>query len=426
MVEIHGEVAAGFEPVKNLFARNMSTMAEDNAQLCVYVGGEKVVDLWASASNDETFTPDSLVNIFSSGKSLESIALALLAKRDLIDYDARVADYWPEFSAGGKENTTVADLMRHEAGLSYLNTSIPPEYFHRENIKQNKVGDIIARHPATFANQAEPREYHALTRGWIANELVRRVHPEGKTIGEMLEEDVFTPLNVDVRIGLSDEEISRVSPVKLLPFMRHMRHTLRPGFLGRKVKHNVVDLTRNLMPMVSRARKTDASNRPPAFTGMTSVADLTNMFNDPVLRLGETPSANAHASARGLARLAAMLAARGTWNNREYLSDSAWSAMHANPVSRYMLLTTNFSQGGVNHYRSPVPASHTDRSGNQGREGFWGWMGLGGSIFQWHPEHQIGFGFVPTSLHALDFMNERGKLYQAAVLQCVQSGKKHG
>jgi len=423
MTEVYGEVTAGFEPVRRLFERNMATMAEDNAQLCIYVGGEKVVDLWASASGDDDFHADSLVNIFSSGKSLESIALALLAEKGLIDYQARIAEYWPEFATGSKEQITIADLMRHEAGLAAFDISLAPEHLHRENLKQNKIGHLIASHPAYLKDEANRREYHALTRGWIANEIVRRVHPEGKTIGELLEEEVFTPLEVDVRIGLSDDELARVSPIKLLPPRRHIRHTFAPLFLGRKVKHNTLDLMRNIAPMVSRARKAGRSERPPPFAGMTSMADFNALFNDPVVRRGETPSANAHASARGLARTAAMLASGGKLEGKEYLSEQAWSGMHANPVSRHMLLTTQFSQGGVNLFQVPDGAGHIDRNGNKGREGFWGWMGLGGSIFQWHPEHEIGFGFVPTSLHALDFMNERGKAYQAEVVRCV---KKNG
>ena len=82
---------------------------------------------------------------------------------------------------------------------------------------------------------------------------------------------------------------------------------------------------------------------------------------------------------------------------------------------------TNFTQGGVNVFTETGPNSpRLAREFNVGREGFVGWMGLGGSIFQWHPGHEIGFGFVPTSLHVLDILNERGKVYQAEVLRCVE------
>jgi hypothetical protein len=82
--------------------------------------------------------------------------------------------------------------------------------------------------------------------------------------------------------------------------------------------------------------------------------------------------------------------------------------------------TTTFTQGGVAHFDEVSPrSSKRERSFNGGREGFYGWMGLGGSVFQWHPEHEIGFGYVPTSLNILDLFNERAKTYQAEVLKCV-------
>ena len=86
---------------------------------------------------------------------------------------------------------------------------------------------------------------------------------------------------------------------------------------------------------------------------------------------------------------------------------------------------TNFTQGGVNLFtETSAKSTRLDRAFNVGREGFYGWMGFGGSIFQWHPRHEIGFGFVPTSLHVLDILNERGKTYQAEVLRCVERLKE--
>jgi CubicO group peptidase (beta-lactamase class C family) len=84
-----------------------------------------------------------------------------------------------------------------------------------------------------------------------------------------------------------------------------------------------------------------------------------------------------------------------------------------------MGMRTTFSQGGVARFGHLSDMGPVEKGLNVGREGFYGWMGLGGSIFQWHPEHQIGFAFVPTSLHVLDIVNERGKVFQAEVLKCV-------
>ncbi|MEL0049102.1 MAG: serine hydrolase domain-containing protein, partial [Gammaproteobacteria bacterium] len=101
--------------------RNLSASRDRNAQLCVYVGDKCVVDLWASAIGDKSFSGDSLVNIFSSGKSLESILLGMLVDRDGQAFDTRVQAVWPAFQGQGKGALTLADVMRHEAGLAMPN-----------------------------------------------------------------------------------------------------------------------------------------------------------------------------------------------------------------------------------------------------------------------------------------------------------------
>ena len=88
-------------------------------------------------------------------------------------------------------------------------------------------------------------------------------------------------------------------------------------------------------------------------------------------------------------------------------------------------ISTRFTQGGVASFsKVSNPSSPLDSGLNNGREGFFGWMGLGGSLFQWHPEFRIGFGYVPTSLNVLDIVNERGKSYQAEMLKCVDKLKR--
>ena len=199
---IEGTVAPGFESVKQLYEHNMRSLAERNTQLCVYVGEERVVDLWASAVDDATFSPDSLVNVFSSGKSLEAILLAMLVDRGLLDYDATIAHYWPEFGAKGKQHTTIANLMRHEAGLAAFDTTLEPNDLHTGQLRANAVGAVIERQTQKFRTGTDnQREYHAITRGWIANEVFRRVEPTGRTMGEFLREEISTPLNIDVFIG---------------------------------------------------------------------------------------------------------------------------------------------------------------------------------------------------------------------------------
>jgi CubicO group peptidase (beta-lactamase class C family) len=420
---VEGTVAPGFESVKSLYEHEMRHMAEENAQLCVYYRGERVVDLWASVVGDKDFSPDSLVNVFSSGKSLETIAMASLVGKGLLDYKAKVVDYWPEFGAHGKSELTVADLLRHEGGMAAFDTTIDPENLLPENIKRNRVGAIVEEQTAKFrAGDRSRREYHAITRGWILNELFRRVDPAGRTIGEYLREDITAPLGADAYIGVPEKELSRISRVKSLGFGFQFIESLKPRFMGRRITHGIVQILGRILKVLPSMRHATTRGAPPPCKGMKGL----DFFNETIVARGETPSAGAKCSARGLAKIAAMMSEGGTWEGQEYLGAEAWKAMHGDPIEAEMGFgTTNFSQGGVNLFTKVGPqGTRLARDFNTGREGFVGWMGLGGSIFQWNPEQQIGFAFVPTALHVIDILNERAKVYQAEVLRCVSKLEK--
>lgn len=418
-IQIEGTVAPGFESVKALYEYNMQNLAERNTQLCIYHKGEKVVDLWATTIEDVKFSADSLVNIFSSGKSLEAIAMASLVGQGLLNFEANIIDYWPEFGSKGKGRLRVADLMRHEAGLASFDVSIDTEDLLLANIKQNKVGVIIENHGQRFREgEGSTREYHAVTRGWIVNEVYRRIDPKGRTIGEYLLEEFNLPLKVDVVIGVKEEELSRISPVFLLKPGYIFKESMKPKILKRKMEDNIFQLGGKVFRILSSVRKSKNYGGPPPLEGMKGI----NFFNEPSLAMGETPSANTHATARGLAKIAAVMAAGGQLEGKEYLNKVAWDALHKDPITANMgFVTSTFTQGGVAYFpKIDSNSTKLDRAVNEGREGFYGWMGLGGSIFQWHPKKDIGFGYIPTSLNVLDLVNERGKAYQAEVLKCVE------
>ena len=186
-----------------------------------------MVDLWGSVS-DPGYTADTLTTVFSSTKSLTAIALASLVDQvsalihqqlnifvklikyltkvrylqiiftslcpqGLLSYGEKISRYWPEFAEHGKEEDTVADLMRHEAGLASLDTPVRVEDTWTENIKKNAIGSILEKEQCRYP-EGQKREYHAITRGWVANEIFRRVDPAGRTIGEYLSEEVAGPL----------------------------------------------------------------------------------------------------------------------------------------------------------------------------------------------------------------------------------------
>lgn len=415
---IQGTVAPGFESVKRLYEHEMRTGAEENTQLCVYYRGERVVDLWASVAGDMSFSADSIVNVFSSGKSLEAIAMASLVGKNLLDYKAKVVDYWPEFDAHGKSDLTVADLLRHEGGMAAFDTSLDPEDLLTENIKENRVGRIVEAQTARFrSGGGSRREYHAITRGWILNELFRRVDPEGRTIGEFLREDISGPLETDTFIGVQEPDLSRISKVKPLGFGFLLRESFKPRFLGRRITHSALRTLGRFLKVLPSMRHSTTRGAPPPWKGMKGIL----FFNEPIVAKGETPSAAANCSARGLAKVASMMSGGGRFGEKTYLTAEGWTAMHADPIEAEMGFgTTNFTQGGVNLFtEANLDSSRLFKDFNVGREGFVGWMGLGGSIFQWHPGHEIGFAFVPTALHVLDILNERGKKYQAETLRCI-------
>jgi CubicO group peptidase (beta-lactamase class C family) len=417
---IEGTVAPGYESVRQLYEHNMATLAERNTQLCIYVGEQCVVDLWASAIDDSRFSADSLVNVFSSGKSLEAIALAMLVDRGLMDYGARITSYWPEFGANGKDDTTVADLMRHEAGLAAFDTTLEPESLHPDSLRSNAVGVVIERQEQKFRAGADNRrEYHAITRGWIANEVFRRVEPTGRTMGEFLRDEVSVPLEVDVFIGLHDQELPRISEVATLGVGFQFLQSLRPRAMGRKMELNLAQTIAKIARLAKGMKGRTTVGAPTPIAGMQKMTAI----DTPVFARGEIPSAGAKCSARGLAKLAAVMANGGRLAGRQLIGEAAMTALHGAPVKRNMIaMQTTFTQGGLATFPPPAPAdSRLDVGLNQGREGFYGWMGLGGSIFQWHPELQIGFGYLPTSLNVLDIVNERGKAYQAQVVRCVMS-----
>ena len=138
---------------------------DDNSQLCIYVDDQCVLDLSGSTSQDQAvFNQDSLTTIFSSGKSVASILLAILAGEGRLKFSDPICKHWPEFAQNGKETLTIADLMRHETGLQKFKIPIQAEWLTTENIKKNVIGKIIEEEFAEYPQDEERpnlrRSYH--------------------------------------------------------------------------------------------------------------------------------------------------------------------------------------------------------------------------------------------------------------------------
>merc|ERR1711942_421797 len=389
-VELKGTVDSGYESVRDMFEENFKQGREDSAQLCVYVGEELVVDLYASLSST-SYNGDTLTNVFSSTKSLTAICLARMVDKGLLDYKEKISKYWPEFAQNGKGDTTVADLMRHEAGFPSFDQALPRESLLPENIKRNKIGEVIEKQEQSFPSETQKRQYHAVTRGWIANEVFRRVEPSGATIGEHLQ-TIAHDLSADVHIGVEGKHLTTYFPVSHMSGAFVLRQSLIPKALGRAIDPNIIDLF-SLMLIFRRFSK-DVAKKAPAFEGLGATNEE---WNDEDVRRGEIPMANG-----------------GSFKGCSILSPAGWKALHDAPKDG-MMYTKNmkFTQGGVGMFEEE------DTSETNGRLGYFGWMGYGGSVFQWHPELKIGFGYAPTLLQWFDFTNNKARLLQGEVEKCA-------
>ena len=302
-VLVQGTVAPGFEPVRQLFKENFLKGFEKSAQLCVYVAEEKVVDIWGSVEYCSEFGPDTLVNVFSSSKSLTSIALAKLIDTGAISYDTKIEAIWPEFTTNGKVGGKISDLMRHELGIPTLDRALDHDDVLRENIKQNKIGKIIEEQifkdpPGTA------REYHFFTRGWIANEIFRRCEESGRTIGEYLRAEIAEKLGADVYIGLTDEELENIADLTIIsPIFVALQGLLPRQHRGVDSEIIIKTLQTVIAPLFLLFKKLtseeEAPSDPVLGIPLLRFDKLSAFFNSKECRKGEIPSANAHCSARG-------------------------------------------------------------------------------------------------------------------------------
>jgi len=206
---IHGTFDARFARVRDALAANLASGADIGASAAVCIDGEPVVDIWGGHLDRERTQPwqrDSIVNTFSTTKTMTALCALILADRGVLDLDAPVADYWPEFAAAGKERVLVRHVLGHTSGLPGWTEKVT-------------LADILDREKAValLAKQApwwEPGTqigYQPITYGPLLGEIIRRV--TGKTLGRFFREEVAGPLGGDYHIGTLPEHDARSAPL---------------------------------------------------------------------------------------------------------------------------------------------------------------------------------------------------------------------
>ena len=215
---VSGKCEPRFERVREEFERNFREREEVGASVCVTLDGETVVDLWGGTANIDTGEPwkeDTVSVVFSCTKGATALCAHILASRGLLDIDAPVVTYWPEFGKAGKESITVKMLLNHTAGLPHVRKPLPRGAYYDWD---TMVHALEEQEP--FWEPGTRHGYQMFVFGWLVGEVVRRV--SGKSLGHFFQEEVAKPLGLDFWIGLPEEiepRVSKMIPVDLQQMM---------------------------------------------------------------------------------------------------------------------------------------------------------------------------------------------------------------
>ncbi|MFJ2706915.1 serine hydrolase domain-containing protein [Streptomyces sp. NPDC087428] len=362
---IHGHCDARFAAVRDAFEANFGERDELGAAVTVLVDGQPVADLWggwADGARSRPWEQDTLVNVWSTSKGPTALCAHVLADRGLLDLDAPVATYWPEFAAAGKEAVLVRHLLSHRAGLAGLRE---PHTLAELYDWELTCARLAATEP--WWEPGTRSGYHAITYGFLVGEVVRRV--SGLLPGEFLRREVTGPLGIDFSVGLPEKEAVRAAEL--------------------------------VVPKADRARQAAlfARMEPVAVASLLNPPTGAAAANTAEWRAAEIPAANGHGTARAVAALYGVLAGRGSLGGRRVLSEAAAERVREGQGScRDLVLGAGFAQeteialgvwlSGPNGSYGPNPRA-------------FGHDGAGGSCGLADPEAGIALGYVMNRMGPL-------------------------
>jgi CubicO group peptidase (beta-lactamase class C family) len=367
---VSGWCDPAFSAVRSEFAANFAERGETGAAVCVCAGGTVVAELWGGLADPQTgrrWGSDTLVNVFSVGKGILAACLARLAGQGRLDADAPVARYWPEFAAAGKDAITIRQLLSHQAGLPALRAPL-------------RAGSMLDWNLMTAALAAEEpwwppgsgHGYHVNTFGFLGGEVLRRI--TGQSPGAFLRAEIAGPLGADLHIGLPDTQHARVAefswPLAPADATGPAAVGSVPGSPGGAAAGDMIF---------------SAYFNPPDFSGA-------GVVNTAAWRRAEVPSANAHATAAGLARLYAALAADGALDGIGVVAAAALAAATEEQVYGDDLVLRRPSRFGLG-----FQLTHPEREFGPG-PGCFGHFGAGGSVGFCDPDAGLAFGYVTSQI----------------------------
>lgn len=393
-LSVNGFAADGFEAVREAFAGNFSERGDLGAAVSVYVDGEEVVNLWGGSADPSTpWTEDTLVCAMSTVKPVLAVAVAVLADRGILDVDAPIAEYWPEFAAAGKERLTLAHVLTHTSGLPSWDGEAEVASFDDPSSFADLEG--LAAGLASAAPQWEPGTTlasHSLSVGWLLAETVRRA--SGRAIAEVVRTEIVEPLGGECWIGLPAEQQGRAAAMvadaqydsdELAAFMNPDTPAGKAMFLGPERRLGTA---------------------------------LSSATNDPAYRAIPNPAVNSFVSPRTLARVYAMLLGGGELDGTRILSPSR---VEDHTRVRFEGEDAIFSVG----LRLSLGFLHSSRSTRylDNSEGF-GFPGQGGQLAFADPDHRVAFAYLPRSIAFLGPDGDQRANALVAATQAAVEGRQ--
>lgn len=402
-----------YDGVRAAFEENFARRLELGSQLVVYEKGEKIIDLYGYAPETETqksntsegYDGDTLQCVFSSGKNMEAIAMAMLVDRGLVDYDDLVTKHWPEFGANGKDTITVADVMRHSGGVPFVidpeskddTIAITPEDVFGVDSLEQKIC-AAERFPPSSSPELI---YHAFTRGWLVNGILRRADPSGRSLGRFIKEEITDPLSkvsdtgeVTFFCGIpkEDQPNQKFANINLGSALYNTMMQILPSLLGFGDK-SIAELVKLFLRKDTRRNVVSWLNVLPDY------------IDSPKGRSMEFPSAGMVANARSMAIInAAAMAGDGSFDGVRILSPEGVSHSMGDIVTRIDVavdLSFGFSRGGYGKFKEFF--GEGDAGSYQSRifhpddriayGNCMGWGGVGGSLSIVDRERDISFAY---------------------------------
>ena len=358
---IEGTCDGRFRRVREAFTENFTDRGELGATVALTIDGRPVVDLWgghADAARTRPWERDTIVHVFSTTKGMTALCANVLADRGLLDVEAPVARYWPEFAQAGKAGVRVHDLLTHRAGLAALREPLPPTAIYDWGAM---TAALAAETP--WWEPGTQLGYHVLTFGWLVGEVVRRV--SGRSLGTFLRDEVAGPLGVDFHIGLDAREDARTAEC-------------------------IMTLPTNPDDLLLQALREPESLRARAFLNPPFAPES---INTRAWRAAEIPAVNGHTNARAVARIYGALACGGEVDGARVLGREGLARATAERCRAIDLVTGVPVRLGLG-----LALSLPEWPLGPGPRAF-GHPGAGGSVGLADPDARLGFGYTPNLMH---------------------------